>query len=481
MQTQPALIAGEPVDPGGFLDVVDPSTGQVFARTVRGGADEVDAAVAAARNALPGWRRTPVRDRAAVLQRIAERITEDADALALTESKDTGKPLSQAAADVTFAARYFTFYAQTVQALYGETIPADPDQLLYTLREPHGVTAHIIPWNYPLQVTARTVAAALATGNCAVLKPAEEAPLNASRIGDIALQAGLPAGALNVVPGLGEEAGAALAAHPGIDHLSFTGSVDVGRSVAQSAGANLVPVTLELGGKSPNIVFADADLDTAIPAICRSILQNAGQTCSAGSRLIVQEPVHAEVVDRIHAAFDSARIGPGPDDPDLGPLISARQRDRVSRMVDGARDDGRLVYGGGEPATDGLGDGFYYRPTLIDDVGTEAPIAREEVFGPVLAVLACRDEVEAATLANDTAYGLLAAIWTADIGRAHWLAGELESGQVFINNYGAGGGVEIPFGGVKNSGFGREKGFEALRGYTRTKSVAVAVPDRAKR
>lgn len=474
MVTEPrlALVDGTTLDPGRYLDDVDPSTGAVFATTARGGTDEIDAAVRAARAAQPGWRRTPVRERARMLLCIADLIEADAEALALTESRDTGKPLSQAQADVSFAARYFAFYGQTVQALYGETIPVEAGMLVYTLREPHGVTGHIIPWNYPLQVTARTVAASLATGNCAVLKPAEEAPLNALRIGEIALEAGVPPGALNVVPGLGEEAGAALAAHPGIDHLSFTGSVAVGRSVAQAAGANLVPVTLELGGKSPNIVFPDADLDVAVPTICRSILQNAGQTCSAGSRLLVHHSVHEEVVRRLHDAFSRVRIGPGPNDPDLGPLISSTQRERVARLVSGHADAGDLRYGGTVPD----GDGFFYPPTLVDHVDPASRLAREEVFGPVLAVLEFTDTVEAVRLANSTNYGLIAAVWTGDAGRAHWVAAELESGQVFINNYGAGGGVELPFGGVKESGFGREKGFEALRGYTRTKSVAVATP-----
>lgn len=478
MSSEPvlALVGGTSVDPGRYLDVVDPSTGEVFARTARGGRDEIDAAMAAARQALPAWRRTPVRERAGILQRIADRIESEAAELADVESRDTGKPLSQARSDVAFASRYFGFYAQTVQALHGEAIPTDANSLVYTLREPHGVTGHIIPWNYPLQVASRTVAAALATGNCAVLKPAEEAPLNAVRIGEIALEAGVPEGALNVVPGLGEEAGAALAAHPGINHLSFTGSVEIGRAVAQAAGANLVPVTLELGGKSPNIVFADADLDLAVPAICRSVLQNAGQTCSAGSRLLVERTVHDEVVARIVDRFQHVRIGPGRDDPDLGPLISARQRDRVADLVNGRGDAGRLRCGGAVPQGAGFGGGFFYQPTLIDAVDPCSPIAREEVFGPVLAVMPFHDTVEAVRLANGTAYGLMAAVWTADGGRAHWVAAQLESGQVFINNYGAGGGVEIPFGGVKNSGFGREKGFEALRGYTRTKAVAVATP-----
>jgi aldehyde dehydrogenase (NAD+)/betaine-aldehyde dehydrogenase len=435
---------------------------------------DVDEAVAAARRVFErDWSRRAPSERADVLQRIAQLIRRHSDELARLESLDTGKPISQARADVAVSSRYFDFYARTLEVLYGDTIPLGPDVFVYTLREPHGVTAHIIPWNYPAQMVGRTIAPALAAGNCCVLKPAEEAPLSSVRIAELALEAGLPAGAFNVVPGLGEEAGAALAAHPFIDHLSFTGSTEVGRLVAKAAADKVVPVTVELGGKSPNVVFADADLDLAVPTIVKSITQNAGQTCSAGSRLLVEDAVHARVRDAVAERFRALRLGRGLDDPDLGPLITERQRSRVAAFVEQARSQARLLLGGGQPEEPRLADGFFFQPTLFDEVPREATIAREEVFGPVLAVMPFRDEGDAAELANATSYGLVAGIWTRDVAKAHRLAGAIEAGQVFVNGYGAGGGVELPFGGRKLSGYGREKGFEGLLSFTRTKTVAV--------
>jgi aldehyde dehydrogenase (NAD+) len=320
------------------------------------------------------------------------------------------------------------------------------------------------------------VAPALAAGNCCVLKPAEEAPLTALRLGELAQEAGFPPGAFNVVPGYGEEAGAALASHPAIDHLAFTGSVAVGRSVAKAAADNTVPVTLELGGKSPNVLFADADLDTALPVIVNSIIQNAGQTCSAGSRLLVEGGIHDAVVEQVADRFGKIKIGAGPDDPDLGPLISARQRQGVEAYVEQGRREARLVLGGNAPRDELLSGGFFYLPTLFDEAPPQATIAQEEIFGPVLAVGTFDDPAEAAELANATSYGLIAGVWTRDLSKAHFLAREIRAGQVFVNTYGAGGAVELPFGGFKRSGYGREKGFEALLSYTQTKTVAVKVP-----
>ncbi|MBY5163243.1 aldehyde dehydrogenase family protein [Nitriliruptoria bacterium AS10] len=473
MPTIPAFVAGESVDADDHFETLDPSTGEVLARLAACGPDQVDAAVGAARAALPGWRDTPVAERSRLLSAFATRIRTDADELADLESHDTGKPRSQAAVDVEQCAQYFEFAAGAIRVLHGDVIPTGPDTLAYTRREPHGVAGVIIPWNYPLQITGRTVSAAVATGNTVVLKPAEEAPLTPMRLARTALEVGFPPGVFNAVPGIGEVAGAALAAHPGIDHLSFTGSVAVGRLVGTAAAQTFTPLTLELGGKSPNIVFADADLDDAVPTIVGSILQNAGQTCSAGSRLLVARERHDELVDRVRTAFASTRIGPGPDDPDLGPLISADQRDRVAGMVADAARESRLVTGGTVPEGDGLAGGFYWAPTLFADVDPGATVAREEVFGPVLATTAFDDPADAARIANGTDYGLIAAIWTRDVDRAHWLAHQLDVGQVYVNSYGAGGGVAFPFGGVKHSGHGREKGMESLVGYTRTKTVAV--------
>jgi len=472
----PALINGDEVHARADFEDVDPSTGEVLAEVARGGPEEVDDAVAAARQALEStWRRTRPPERARILRHIAELMKRDRGQLADLESRDTGKPLRQARADADVAIRYFEFYAGAVEVLYGDTIPVSPDLFVYTLREPFGVTGHIIPWNYPLQIGARTVAPALAAGNCCVLKPAEEAPLTAIHLGRIALEAGLPPGALNVVPGYGEEAGAALAAHPGIDHLSFTGSVEVGTLVSKAAADHVILVTLELGGKSPNLVFADADLQAALPVVVNSIIQNAGQTCSAGSRLLVQAPIHDRLMEELTDRFQKISLGPGPADPDMGPLISSSQLERVTRYVDLGKSEARAVIGGG-PADDGrLKGGFFFMPTVFDDVPPAAVIAREEIFGPVVAVTTFSDLDEAAHLANATDFGLVAAVWTRNINTAHIMAREIQAGQVFVNTYGASGGPEMPFGGVKRSGHGREKGFEGLLEYTRVKTVAMKI------
>jgi aldehyde dehydrogenase (NAD+) len=381
--------------------------------------------------------------------------------------------MKQADADVAGIARYFEFYAGAADKLHGETLPYQTGYTVLTIREPHGVTGHIVPWNYPLQIFGRSVGAALAAGNACVVKPAEDACLSVLRVAELAAQAGLPAGALNIVTGYGTEAGAALARHPGIDHISFTGSPGTGAAVAKMAADNHVPVTLELGGKSPQIVFADADLDAALPVLVSAIVQNAGQTCSAGSRVLIERAIYEPLLERLSSAFSALKVGPSRQDLDCGPLISAKQQQRVWDFLSDAQHDGLAMAAQGEVVANAPQAGFYQAPTLLRDVPPSHRLAREEVFGPVLAAMPFETEDEALTLANGTDYGLIAGIWTRDGSRQMRLARKVRAGQIFINNYGAGGGVELPFGGVKHSGHGREKGFEALYGFTVLKTIAI--------
>jgi aldehyde dehydrogenase (NAD+)/betaine-aldehyde dehydrogenase len=469
---RPAIIAGERVQTQTSLLDVDPSTGERLATVAFCQSEHIDAAVIAARRTHElEWSRTEPKVRGRILRNLAQRLLTEKEHLARLESHDTGKPLRQAASDVEVAARYFEYYGSVVEAFHGDEIPSADGYLAYTRHEPFGVTAHIVPWNYPLQIGSRTVSAALAAGNCCVLKPAEQAPLTLIRLGEIALEAGLPAGALNIVPGDGATTGAALASHSGIDHLSFTGSVEVARKVGLEAARSVIPIGLELGGKSPNIVMEDADLDDAGPVIVRSILQNAGQTCSAGSRLLIHRRRYEEVIDAIATLMSSASIGPGSDDPDLGPLISAAQVARVIRYVASAASS--VVTGGSRAQVANYEGGYFFQPTLIAGVSADEPIAKDEIFGPVLVALPFDDPHHAVELANAADYGLIAALWTNEISLAHRMALQLRCGQVYVNTYGAGGGVEYPFGGTKMSGFGREKGFEALRTFTASKTVVV--------
>ena len=451
---------------------LDPATGRPLGDVGRGGAEEVDAAVLAAATAQPAWAGSTPEQRGRVLTRVGDLVDRDRERLARLESEDTGKPLSQARTDATVAARYFRFYGHVVEAYHGSQIPLGPDVHAYTVREPYGVVGSIVAWNYPLQLASRAVAAATAVGNAVVLKPADETPRTALALARLCTEAGMPPGVVGVVTGLGAEAGTALTAHPLVAHLGFVGSTDTGRLVAHAAADRVVPTVLELGGKSAHVVLADADLDRAAEVVTRSLLQNAGQTCSAGSRLIVHESVREPLVDRLVERFTATTLGPGLEDPDLGPLVSPRQQERVRGYVEGAA-SGALRAGGGPPRDGRLAAGSYWLPTLLDGVDPDDPVAREEVFGPVLVTHPFADEEEAVALANGTDYGLLAAVWTRDVARAHRMASALEAGQVFVNGYGAGGGVELPFGGVGRSGYGREKGLAALDALTRVKTVVV--------
>ena len=461
---------------GATLALDNPSDGTPLARIARGTSADIDAAVAAAQAALEGdWGRMTAAERGRVLGAIGRKVLEHVELLAQLEALDVGKPLKQGRADVIALARYLEFYGGAADKVHGQTLPFQNGYTALTLREPHGVTGHIVPWNYPMQIVGRSVGAALAMGNACVLKPAEEACLTVLMFARIAAEAGLPAGALNVVTGLGEEAGAALSAHPGIQHISFTGSVATGALIQAAAAKNAVPITLELGGKSPQIVFADADadLDTALPSLVNAGIQNAGQTCSAASRILVERAVFTQVRERMAERYRALRVGPAMADLDMGPVISARQQGMVEHFLALGRDSGLAIAAQGEVGTDAPRGGHCVRPTLFDDVPTDHPLAQQEIFGPVQVLIAFDGEAEALRIANGTAFGLVAGVWTRDGGRQMRMARALKCGQVFINNYGAGGGVELPFGGVKHSGHGREKGFEALYGFSTLKTIAI--------
>jgi aldehyde dehydrogenase (NAD+) len=427
---------------------------------------------AAARSALDGpWGRMTATERGRLLIKIGQAIADRIDELAAIEARDTGKPITTARNDIVVLARYFEFYGSAADKVHGETIPFLAGHQVSLIREPLGVTAHIIPWNYPAQMLGRSVAPALAMGNAAVLKPAEDTSLSALLVADIAAACGLPDGALNVVTGLGEEAGAALAAHPGIDFVSFTGSNEVGTLVQQAAAKNAVKCVLELGGKSPQIVFDDVDVERAVPIVVRAIVQNAGQTCTAGSRLLVQRSIEDRFVARVVEAFAKVRVGTPEMDLDCGPVMNPAQQARVNRYIQNARSSGIPVLAEGRIAQGVPAAGYWVTPTLFGPVPREHALAREEVFGPVLAVLPFEDEGDAIALANGTDYGLLAAVWTENAGRLQRVAKALKAGQVFMNCYGAGGGVELPFGGTKRSGHGREKGLLALEELSTTKTL----------
>jgi aldehyde dehydrogenase (NAD+)/betaine-aldehyde dehydrogenase len=470
---------------GTFVDAVEgatftthnPATGELLADVARAGRADVDAAVAAARAAMEGaWAKTSPAKRARALNRLAQLLDERTDELAILESRNNGKPKWQAAAEIKTAVATLELFAGTAQLLYGRSHVVNPSVLAYTLREPVGVCAAIIPWNYPLMMAAWKVAPALAAGNTLVLKPASATPLTALALGGLALEAGIPAGVLNVVPGPGAEVGEALASHPGVDKVAFTGETATGRRIAAAAADTLKRVSLELGGKSPNIVFADADLDAAVAGSLWAIYYSAGQSCEARSRLLVQEDAY----ERFAAAFtDKAaalRLGdPLADDTQVGSLISRDHAARVLGYVESAVDEGGELLTGGEvdgSLPDGLDAEAFVRPTVIGRVANDMRVAQEEVFGPVVTLQPFADEADAVRWANDVRYGLAATVWTGDGARGHRVAQRIRSGAVGINTpFVAFPG--IPFGGFKESGYGREQSLEALELYTETKAVLV--------
>ncbi|MEM1044966.1 MAG: aldehyde dehydrogenase family protein [Pseudomonadota bacterium] len=464
------LIGGEWVRTAESIPVLDPSTGDVFAMLAAGGATEIEAAVAAARAAFDDgdWSKLTAAERGRLLAALGRAVTDNAEDLAQLEARDTGKPLTQARADMVATARYFEFYGGAADKVHGDTVPFLAGYNVQVWHEPYGVTGHIIPWNYPAQMVGRSLAPALAMGNAVVLKPAEEAALTPLRIAELALDVGFPAGAINVVTGYGETAGKALTEARGVDFLSFTGSPEVGALVQMAAARNHIGCTLELGGKSPQIVFDDADLDKALPVVAGAIVQNGGQTCSAGSRALIHKPIWDRAVAWLSDRFETLIAAPFAEDKALGPLISRVQRDRVNAFIE--RAGAPLIARGGVSGA-AAADGFFVAPALFGPVPEADELAREEVFGPVLSLIPFEDEADAIRIANDTDYGLVAGVWTENARRQMRLAKALRCGQVFLNGYGAGGGIELPFGGMRKSGHGREKGFAALYEFSQTKTV----------
>jgi aldehyde dehydrogenase (NAD+) len=467
--------AWRPSASGRTIPVVAPAEGIAFASLAAGNAADIDLAVAAARRAVEtgAWGRLTATERGRLLSRLGRLVEDNADELTRLEARDTGKPMRQARADVVAVARYFEYYGGAADKIHGETIPFLDGYLVTTLYEPLGVTGHIIPWNYPGQMFGRTVAPALAMGNSTVIKPAEEACLVPLRLAELAAEAGFPEGAVNVVPGLGEEAGAALASHPGIDFISFTGSPEVGTLVQSAAARNHIGCTLELGGKSPQIVFGDADLAAAVASVAAAVVQNAGQTCSAGSRVLVERRIWDRFMADLSARFATITAGTPEMDLDLGPVISEGQRQRIAAMLDRAEAAGASVLARGRIAPDVPAAGFYVLPTVYVGADPASELVQQEVFGPVLAAMPFDDEAEAVRLANGTAYGLVAGVWSGVGSRALRVARKVRAGQLFVNGYGAGGGIELPFGGMKKSGHGREKGFEALYDLSAMKTLVV--------
>jgi acyl-CoA reductase-like NAD-dependent aldehyde dehydrogenase len=467
------LIGEREVEPSGSLVVVDPSTGRELARVPEAGPAEVDLAVAAAREALAGgWGSMAPDRRSRILWRIAELIEEHADELALLESEDAGKPISATGTiDVPQAAAQFRYHAGWPSKLQGDVIPNSfPGHLSFTKRIPIGVVAQIVPWNFPIVMVGRKAAPALAAGNSVILKPSEETPMTALRVQELALEAGVPPGAFTVLPGRGEVTGALLAAHTGVDMVAFTGGWDAAREVVRAGASNFKRVHLELGGKSPNIVFDDADLSKAVPGALRAAFGNMGENCAAGSRLFVQNGVHDAFVGALADAAKAMRIGVASEpETEIGPLISSGHRERVLGYVDAGTREGAMLRSGGVPLS---GDGYFLEPAVFDGVDDGMTIAREEIFGPVVSVLRFSDEDEVVRRANASPYGLAAAVWTEQTGRAHRVADRLEAGTVWINCYSR-FDVAVPFGGVKMSGHSRDHGSDGILEYTTLKTVWV--------
>ena len=460
---------------GQTMEVVNPATEDVIAEVAAADARDVDAAVAAARAALDGpWGKMSARERGRLVSKLADRLLARADDVARLETLHNGKPISESRnIEIPSAAECFEYYAGWADKVMGETIPVKGNHLTYTLREPIGVVAAIVPWNFPLLLAAWKVAPALACGNTVILKPASQTPLTALALGEIAVEIGLPPGVFNVITGPGSRVGQALVEHPGIDKIAFTGDTSTGKSIMRSAADTLKRITLELGGKSPNIVLADADLEAAIRGATIGIFYGKGEVCAAGSRLLVDRSIKNEFIDKLAAR--ARKMVPGdPLDPKtrFGAIASKKQMDTVLRYIESGRKEGASLVAGGERADIGTGKGYFVQPTIFADVKPEMTIAREEIFGPVLAAIEFADLDEAIAKANDSPYGLAAGVWTRDIKKAHYVARKLQAGTVWVNTYNV-YDTAAPFGGYKQSGFGREMSAHALDHYTQVKSVWV--------
>jgi aldehyde dehydrogenase (NAD+) len=470
-------IDGEFIAPesGEYQPTVDPATGDSFTSVAVGTPADIDHAVSVARRAAAQWRDVPADERGRLVHRVSDLIDSRVDELAAIESKDQGKPLSQARSDMAGARRYFEYYAGAADKLEGRSVPVGPDQVDFTVREPYGVSAQVTPWNFPGNLFARGVAPALVAGNAVVLKPAPQTALSTLHLAELCAEAGLPAGVVNVVTGPGDPTGDALVSHYDVDTITFTGSVATGQQIMKQAAETVTPVTLELGGKNPAIVFPDADLDAVAQHITTGIFTNAGQVCSAADRLLVHETVHDELLDRIVALAEGYDIGPGWSDPDLGPLVSEAHFHRVREYIEAGRNEGATLLTGGE-APDR--PGYFVEPTVFTDVTPAMQIAYEEIFGPVLSVFRFTEEQEAIELANGVDYGLTAGVFTNDLTRAHRLTRALEAGSVYVNTW-FGDTTQTPFGGYKQSGIGREKGLDALDSYLQTKNIAIGLEEDA--